>query len=196
MNIFYVDSNPTIAAQSMVDRHVVKMILETAQLLSTAHRVLDGVQTEGKSKSGRKSKKWSLPNDDDNIMYSATHVNHPSAVWARQSTNNYIWLYNHLLALGAEYSHRYSRTHITISKLSAILSNPPKNLTKQEFTKMPSCMDTSYIVSEDPVENYRNYYNKGKRSLFRWTKRNPPNWALGDIILVDPIKMIHIAKGA
>ena len=84
MNIFYVDPDPGTAAQCLVDKHVVKMILESAQLLSTAHRLLDGIEFEGKSKSGRKARRWLLPDSRDYTMYAATHINHPSAVWCRQ----------------------------------------------------------------------------------------------------------------
>jgi len=166
----------------MVDRHVVKMILETAQLLSTAHRIIDGMEYEGQSRSGRKAKRWKLSNDLDDTMYSATHINHPSAVWTRQSVANYSWLFDHLLALGDEYTHRYGRSHLTIDKLGNILSNPPANLTEQAFTTMPSCMDNQYKVGDDPVENYRSYYNYGKVDLLRWTNRRPPDWIVGEVI--------------
>jgi hypothetical protein len=79
----------------MVDRHVVKMILETAQLLSTAHRLLDGTESIDTS-SGRKKRVYTLPDERDAVLYSATHANHPSAVWARQSVENYNWLVDHL----------------------------------------------------------------------------------------------------
>ena len=66
MNIFYLDRNPVVAAQMMCDKHVVKMILESAQILSTAHRVLDGDEHA------------------DNVgMYKMTHKNHPSTIWVR-----------------------------------------------------------------------------------------------------------------
>jgi hypothetical protein len=194
VNIFYVNTNAELAAQSMVDRHVVKMILETAQLLSTAHRVLDGEEFVGQSQSGRKAKRWRLKNDLDDIMYSATHINHPSAVWTRQSVANYNWLVDHLVALGYEYTHRYGRTHITIDKLADILKNPPQNIPHDVMTPMPSCMAKEYIVSDDPVENYRNYYNKGKTSLHRWTNRFPPDWIDGEIQLVLGSKHIYIAR--
>lgn len=182
MNIFYVDYDPEIAARNMVDRHVVKMILETAQLLSTAHRVLDGAEEIGKSDSGRKKKVWKLPDAIDTIMYSATHVNHPSAVWVRESSANYNWLYSHLLALGCEYTHRYSRIHLTIDKLGSILKDAPKNIKITGLTKMPSCMAQEYIISLDPITNYRNYYNHGKVDLLRWTNRTPPQWIKGEVI--------------
>ena len=192
MNIFYVDSNPEVAARNMVDRHVVKMILETAQLLSTAHRVIDGEEYVGQSQSGRKAKRWRLSGNADAIMYAATHINHPSAVWVRENSANYDWLYDHLLALGSEYTHRYGRTHLTIDKLKDILEDAPENIEQSNLmTKMPSCMDKQYIVSLDPITNYRNYYNYGKTDLLRWSNRPPPQWIDGAIIMTDGKKQIY-----
>ena len=192
MNIFYVDSNPEVAARNMVDRHVVKMILETAQLLSTAHRVIDGEEYVGQSQSGRKAKRWRLSGNADAIMYAATHINHPSAVWVRENSANYDWLYDHLLALGSEYTHRYGRTHLTIDKLKDILEDAPENIEQSNLmTKMPSCMDKQYIVSLDPITNYRNYYNYGKTDLLRWSNRPPPQWIDGAIIMTYGKKQIY-----
>ena len=192
MNIFYVNSDPEVAARSMVDRHVVKMILETAQLLSTAHRVIDGEEYVGQSQSGRKAKRWRLSGNADAIMYAATHINHPSAVWVRENSANYNWLYDHLLALGREYTYRYGRTHLTIDKLKDILKDAPENIEQSNvMTKMPSCMDKQYIVSLDPIINYRNYYNYGKTDLLRWSNRPPPKWIDGTIIVSDGKKQIY-----
>ena len=91
MNIFYLHNDPKICAEMHVDKHCVKMILEYAQLLSTAHRVLDGTLVNGYSKTGRKQKRYVLPDDRDSVLYSATHINHPSAVWVRKSDANYAW---------------------------------------------------------------------------------------------------------
>jgi hypothetical protein len=192
MNIFYVNSDPEVAARNMVDRHVVKMILETAQLLSTAHRVIDGEEYVGQSQSGRKAKRWRLSGNVDAIMYAATHINHPSAVWVRENSANYNWLYDHLLALGREYTHRYGRTHLTIDKLKDILKDAPENIEQSNvMTKMPSCMDKQYIVSLDPIINYRNYYNYGKTDLLRWSNRPPPQWIDGTVIMTDGKKQIY-----
>jgi hypothetical protein len=192
MNIFYVDSDPEVAARNMVDRHVVKMILETAQLLSTAHRVIDGEEYVGQSQSGRKAKRWRLSGNVDAIMYAATHINHPSAVWVRENSANYNWLYDHLLALGREYTYRYGRTHLTIDKLKDILKDSPQNIKQSNvMTKMPSCMDKQYIVSLDPITNYRNYYNYGKTDLLRWSNRPPPQWIDGTVIMTDGKKQIY-----
>ena len=106
MNIFYLDRDPERAAQYHCDKHVVKMILESAQLLSTAHRVLDGVMVGGKSKTGRNVKRWSLNNEFDSVYYSASHINHPSAVWVRTSPMHYIWLHNLFNFLLEEYTFR------------------------------------------------------------------------------------------
>ena len=192
MNIFYVDSNAEVAARNMVDRHVVKMILETAQLLSTAHRVIDGEEYVGQSQSGRKAKRWRLSGNADAIMYAATHINHPSAVWVRENSANYAWLYDHLLALGREYTYRYGRTHLTIDKLKDILKDAPENIEQSNvMTKMPSCMDKQYIVSLDQIINYRNYYNYGKTDLLRWSNRPPPQWIDGTVIMTDGKKQIY-----
>ena len=184
MNIFYISNNPVEAAEWMVDRHVVKMILESAQLLSTAHRLLDGreiqlevqvEQEDGKIKT-RKKKWWLLNDSREQIIYSATHINHPSAVWARSSVENYNWLVDHFFALMQEYNYRYEKTHKCYGEISATLASPPKNLQEYDMTTMPSCMALEYIVGSDPIENYRNYYKMGKTHLHKWKKRNPPEW--------------------
>lgn len=176
MNIFYIDEDPIVAAQWMVDRHVVKMILESAQLLSTAHRVLDGEQVMGKTATNRNVKRWILSDARETVMYQATHINHPSAVWCRESVENYNWLVEHFFALMTEYTYRYSKTHKCQGDLSYMLQSPPNNLKKYDMTPMPSCMDDKYIVSDNPVVNYRNYYRLGKASIHSWKHRNPPEW--------------------
>ena len=166
----------------MVDRHVVKMILETAQLLSTAHRVLDGKEiiiegwTDEFGTRHRKKKLLVLDDHRDSILYRATHINHPSAVWCRQSVENYNWLVDHLFALGDEYTYRYGKKHLTIEKLGYMIQSPPFNLKAWDWTPMPSCMDKQYIISDDPIINYRHYYVNGKSRLKKYTKRRPPAW--------------------
>jgi hypothetical protein len=177
MNIFYIDKDPRICAEQMVDRHVIKMILETAQLLSTAHRLLDGEEYVGQSASGRKAKRWRLPDDRDTILYSATHINHPSAVWCRQSNNNYTWLFSHFCYLLLEYKHRYGKTHKCADPIfHDRLSRLPTNIPVGYFTPVTPAMAEQYIVSDDSVTNYRNYYRQGKTHLHKWTKRQPPEW--------------------
>ena len=111
MNVFYLDRDPVTAAKMHCDKHVVKMIIEYAQLMSTAHRVLDGEMYYGLTKNGRKIKRWKLNSNMEDILYKASHINHPSAIWARQSNNNYNWLYCLFTALCDEYTHRYGKVH-------------------------------------------------------------------------------------
>jgi hypothetical protein len=153
------------------------MILESAQLLSTAHRVLDGVEFEGKTQTGRKAKRWLLADSREAVLYSATHINHPSAVWCRNSIENYNWLVDHFYELGYEYTYRYGKIHKCFQgDLAYMLQSPPHNLKDYEWTPMPSCMAPEYIISEDPLTNYRNYYIMGKSNLHKWTNRQPPEW--------------------
>jgi len=176
MNIFYIDENPVQAAEWMVDRHVVKMILESAQLLSTAHRILDGEEYASETASGRKTKRWKLYDARETVLYSATHINHPSCVWARSSIENYNWLVDHFFALMQEYTYRYDKEHKCYGELSYQLASPPKNLNKFDMTPMICAMDNKYIISDNPVVNYRNYYKVGKTHLHKWKKREAPEW--------------------
>lgn len=179
MNIFFVDEDPRLAAQALVDKHVVKMIVETAQLLSTAHRLLDGVQVELiLEKDGKRRKKnvWILGDDRNDVLYNVTHRNHPSAVWARTAVENYNWLADHLFALGDEYTDRYGKIHKTISRCAYELQSPPYNLREYDWTTPPSCMDEQYILGDNVVDNYRNYYKFGKAHLHKWKNGKKPDW--------------------
>lgn len=136
MNVFYLDKNPVTSAKAMTDKHIVKMILESAQLLCTAHHVLDG-EKEG--------------------LYKKTHVNHPSSVWVRSSKANYNWLYTHFIALSNEYTRRYEKKHKTVIMLSDILSEPPMNIPDIDFTEPPRAMPSKYHM-ENVVKSYQAYY--------------------------------------
>jgi hypothetical protein len=184
MNIFYLHKDPVKAAEMHVDKHVVKMILESCQLLSTAHRVLDGIQQIGKSKTGRNVKRWVIPEqythgliDLDSVLYQATHVNHPSAVWVRKSLLNYKWLHALLVALCNEYTYRYSKIHKCESDgLVHILSVAPFNSPHVPFTEPTPAMPDQYKVSENSIQSYRNYYNGEKQRMFSWKKRDVPEF--------------------
>jgi hypothetical protein len=145
MNIFYLSEDPNEAAKYMYNKHVVKMILESAQLLCTAHIISDGEAAD--------------------VPYKATHKNHPSAIWARESVSNYIWLYDHMIALGNEYTRRYGKKHLTILKCSGALCKAPNNITKVDLTPMPQCMPDQYKVPGNSVEAYWNYYEAEKVSV-------------------------------
>lgn len=146
MNIFYLSKSPEKAATYMYNKHVVKMILESAQLLCTAHIELDG--------------------NNNQVPYKATHKNHPSAIWTRSCDKNYLWLYRHMIALGEEYTRRYNKKHLTILKCEKTLCKLPKNINKlNSTTEMPQCMPDQYKVEGDSVGAYWNYYEQEKHSV-------------------------------
>jgi hypothetical protein len=175
MNIFYLDNNPQKAAEYHVDKHCVKMILETCQLLSTAHRVLDGSMNTELSPNGRKVKRWKLNDERDSVLYSATHMNHPSAVWCRQNRSNYYWLWLLLRGLCAEYTYRYGKVH-KCQEIGLVdtLKWFPNNLPHGEFTEPTPAMPDQYKVPGNSVQSYHNYYNGEKQRMFSWKLRDKP----------------------
>jgi hypothetical protein len=174
MNIFYLDNNVKTCAEYHNDKHVVKMILEYAQLLSTAHRVLDGNEYIDAS-SGRRIKRWRLGNESmENMLYKASHINHPSAIWVRQSNNNYNWLMCLLQDLLQEYTHRYGKIHAT-DRLVYWLRKPPTNIPVGYFTQPTPAMPDEYKVP-DSIQSYRNYYIGAKKTMAKWKKRPIPEW--------------------
>ena len=190
MNIFYLDKVPEKCAEMHVDKHVVNMILEYAQLLSTAHRILDGVESIGLSKTGRKQTRYVLPDEREPILYSATHINHPSAAWVRQSAMNYRWLYTLLVALCKEYTHRYGKVHKCesvglVNQLQITPTNIPYNV---NFTEPTPAMPDECKVTNDSIQSYRNYYVMNKGHLWSWkgkiNSRKEPKWF---IKMVEPL---------
>ena len=93
MNVFYLDSDPKTCAEMHLDKHCSKMLVQYAQLMSTAHRVCDGTEWYYKNKIGRKIKRWRVSANLEDVLYKASHVNHPSNIWTRASSQNYAWLY-------------------------------------------------------------------------------------------------------
>ena len=179
MNIFYLDHDVRKCAEMHNDKHTVKMILEYAQLLSTAHRVLDGTISVGKSASGRKKTSYVLMDNREFILYSATHVNHPSAVWVIQSYANYVWLSKLLTELCREYTYRYGKIHkVELSGLEEELMYPPMNIAPVTvpFTEPTPAMPDEVKIPGNSIASYRNYYIKNKVHLANWKKRSIPQW--------------------
>ena len=158
MNIFYLHSDPVTCAEWHCDKHVVKMILEYAQLLSTAHHEVDGKPSVN--------------------CYKSTHRNHPSAVWARTNCKNYRWLWRLLDATATEYTHRYNKVHATKLKgiVDSLKSCPYELQEGSSMTPMPQCMPDEYKVDNDPIQGYRNYYLNDKAYMAKWTNRKQPEW--------------------
>jgi len=179
LNIFYLDNDTTLCAQMHSDTHASKMCVEYAQLMSTAHRVIDGHEWRGTTSNGRSIKRYFM--DDNHLnseLYLACHINHPSAIWVRHSIANYEWLYEMWLALGDEYTHRYGRVHESLRKLKDILLLPPQNIKNAPFTEPTPAMKQypECIVENDSIASYRNYYLAAKQSISKWTNRPEPSW--------------------
>ena len=136
MNIFYLHRDPKKAARYQYNKHVVKMILESAQMLCTAHHHY---------------------NEDTDVPYKKAHYNHPSTKWVRQSDEHYDWLYNHMLELGNEYTKRYGKEHLSITKCKWILWERPYGIPSNGLTQPPQAMPDEY---KDPcsIKAYWNYY--------------------------------------
>jgi len=180
MNIFYLDHDVTKCAEMHNDKHVVKMILEYAQLLSTAHRVLDGTLSVGLSASGRKKTSYVLMDQREPVLYSATHINHPSAIWVRQSDKNYSWLFEMFEALLEEYTYRYGKKH-ACEKLVWLLEVRPNNIPRGNFTEPTPAMPDDVKIPGDSIKSYRNYYINNKTHLANWKKRTTPEWYIANV---------------
>jgi len=154
MNIFVLDTCPTIAAQMQVDKHVVKMPLECAQMLSTVHRQYGS---------------------DDVQLYKSTHKHHPCTLWAATSRANYAWLFDHFRALNDEYKYRYGNTHLSWLKLRDVLAEPPAQMRDDDPTPFAQAMPDEY-KHDDAVVAYRAYYINEKANLITYTKRDQPTW--------------------
>jgi hypothetical protein len=177
MNIFYLDKHPRKAAEYHCDKHVVKMILESAQLLSSAHRFLDGQMFNAKSKSGRNTKKWVLNDERESLIYQAGWLNHPSAIWARSNIDHYRYLYDLFVFLIEEYKFRYNgKSHKCETLLEPLFPSPNNINCESPWTEPPQAMPEECRVAGDAVSAYRNYYIMHKARFAKWTKRTPPNW--------------------
>ena len=142
MNIFYLHENPRKAAEYQYNKHVVKMILESAQMLCTAHHHYG---------------------NGDNVPYKKAHYNHPSTKWVRENSLHYDWLYEHMMALGSEYKRRYGRTHMSIDKCGH-LHEAPADIPHEPFEQPPQCMPDEY-KDDCSVKAYWNYYINDKHRV-------------------------------
>jgi hypothetical protein len=182
MNIFILSKDPVEAAQLQCDKHVVKMIVESAQMLSTAHRMLDGYQEKRPSKSGKRMiNYWVYPEPElEAYLYSAVHHGHPCTVWTMQTNANYEWHYKHFIALCDEYTYRYGKVHATDTKLRNVLRKPPSGIKWSNlYTDFPLAMqhEPQCMHEGDPVRSYQEYYQtKQDRFKMIWTKRDVPEW--------------------
>lgn len=160
MNIFIVDSNPLVAAYHLHNRHVVKMILESAQILSTVQR---------------------LHGNENPKLYKKTHIKHPCTIWINTSQQNYIWLVQHFEALFKEFTYRYGKVHKS-SLLFDILKYPHPDIPSIGLTPFVKAMPDKYKV-ENAIQSYRNYYLGEKIQKNYWTNRrfDLDDWLLNQL---------------
>lgn len=163
MNIFFLSRNPREAARLHCDKHVVKMIIETAQLLYSAHWVLS-------------------PEGLNEKAYKLAHKNHPCSIWVRHSISNYMWLASLGWWLCKEYQYRYgdNKIHKTEAHIIWLLNNPPKGIPFAEFTRPALAMPDEY-KQEDVIESYKTYYIESKlkqRGIVRYTRREWPEFLI------------------
>ena len=154
MNIFFLDFDTQKCAQYHCDKHVVKMILETAQLLCGVHHVTPQVTPQ--------------------VPYKLSHKNHPCAIWTRESLSNYLYLCDLGLELCKEYTYRYGKRHKSQDVIEWCITNKP-NIVDIGFTTPPKAMPDEYKVM-DVVESYRNYYIGAKKDFCVWKNREVPEW--------------------
>jgi len=151
------------------------MILEYGQLMSTAHRVLDGQSYYGKTKNNRNIQRWLLPDSREEVIWKASHFNHPSGIWVRQSSDHYNWLYSLWLEMLTEYTYRYSKVHAA-ARMTQVFSQLPKNISHKGWLSDPTpAMPEEYKVS-NAIQSYRNYYKGDKKSFAVWKNRDTPTW--------------------
>ena len=161
MNIFVLDWDVKKCAQYHNNKHVVKMILETAQLLCGVHHMTDHA--------------------NDQVPYKLSHKNHPCAIWARKSLTNYLWLCELGLELSKEYTHRYGKRHKSQDVIEWCIENKP-NISDGGFTEPARAMPEQYKV-KSVVESYRNYYNGEKVSFSKWKNRQTPTWFKSEVLV-------------
>ncbi len=151
MNIFVLDRNITKCAQFHCDQHVVKMILESAQLLCTALN----------------KKGFSAP-------YKSTHENHPCVLWVEESYDNFLWLKDLAIELNREYRYRYERDHDHAS-IQVIKAIEPFRYESVGLTPFVQAMPNEF-KRRSAVEAYRAFYNGEKLRFATWTRREEPYW--------------------
>ena len=163
MNIFVLDECPVISAQMQCDKHIVKMPLETAQMLCSV---------------------WHRHGQGDKVPYREVHKNHPCTLWTGDNAGNYSWLWKHGMELCFEYTRRYNKIH----KCQQVIMDLEVYQCPFAFpitdcsTPHPQCMPDKYKSTElrihsNAVRAYRRYYVNDKKDIAKWEKSRPmPKW--------------------
>lgn len=188
-NIFYLDEDPVLAAQMHCDSHVIKMILDTAKILSTVWRVQVNERDDAWVRALNVD--WKMPTQAETLLgdtpwldvtlcgqriYKAIHENHPAVAWAAMYGGNYNWLYQLGCALLDEYKYRHGKYHVSTPVMQTLELMPPPLLESAGvYCDMAEVMPPQFLASS-PIESYRNYYRNAKTHILAYTKRQPPAW--------------------
>lgn len=163
MNLFILSDNKRRSAIFHADRHIVKMPLETAQMLSFAYYHPD---------------LWDGGIPPIIMGFSKTHDLHPCSKWIRESVENWKYAAEFGLELYEEYQYRYNQPdkHQRAFQIFHFALNNPPGLPSKGLTRFAEAMDDKFKISDCPITNYRNYYQNDKSHLFKWKMRQPPYW--------------------
>lgn len=175
MNIFVLDEDPKTCAEYHCDKHVNKLALESAQMLSIPHNINCKPIKFGGIPVAPYRSGMPLVTKTGKIRVGA-HVNHPCSVWARTSINNYKWLLELGFELCKEYTYRYGKRHKTTDVLLWLQNHISDiSLPNIPMTPFAQCI-TSGIRRSSAVEAYRECYMQDKKHIAKWTKRKKPYW--------------------
>lgn len=187
MNTFVLSLDPKEAARFHCNKHVVKMILESAQMLCAAHW-LHLLESKGKTlkdfKRIRDAQQWAYENTPQDLQppWKMSHLRHPCTVWTAENISNYSWQLRLCQSLLEEYTVRYNKRHKTETEAKWLAKNIPVNISNDYLTPFPVCMKEEYKVFKEPgivdvVESYKNYYVKDKVRFAKWEPRSTtPEW--------------------
>ena len=176
MNIFILDNDINKCAEYHVDKHVIKMCLESAQMLCTTHWISKylGYVPRKLNREERITLQGQSVRLPRQFPYLPAMQNHPCTIWVRESLDNYEWLYCLALALNDEYGYRYGgKSHKSIEQV--VLKLPDIDLPRKGLTPFAQAMPDEY-KNEDAVIAYRKYYTNDKYNLFSWKSREMPEW--------------------
>ena len=184
MNLFYLDENLDKCAEYHVDKHIVKMPLEAAQLLCTAiwvDSVLGFVpralnKEETRELNSRKSEIKHLPLEERPLTpYLPMMYNHPCTIWTRSSLDNFEWVHCYANALNDEYFYRYGKQHKSVVEVINRLPEP-KNMPRLGMTEFLLAMPDELKMEGNPIQSYRDYYHLDKATFASWKYRDKPDW--------------------
>jgi hypothetical protein len=183
VNIFALDKDPRRAAEMHADRHCVKMILESAQMLCTAHWLGWARLLKAPKLKQKQLQQWLYDNVPKDLQppWKMTHVGHPCTQWTQRVWGNYFWHSRLGLALCDVYTERYGKVHKSLEVHRWLNRHiPPTFETSIEnpvgMTPFAICMPDDVKVPDDPVRSYRNYYVVHKARMARWAHSEKPVW--------------------